>query len=128
VPSHSTDIASAIRNSAFGNWPKVVHHSSVSSDSSERSSDVEISSASDSTRDIKNYYISHYREHPSLLDLLNDLAFEFEEHKWGGQNWYTARFVCPVTKQVYEAGKLSNRDIYEQWKWSKETEKPQSSP
>lgn len=68
---------------------------------------------------LKAYYISKHSGHPSVPDLLNDLAFEFEEQKWGQRTWHTARFVCPLTKQVYEAGKLSSRDIYEQWNWSK---------
>ena len=104
-------------------WTEIVHPSSALSSRffSESSSDLKEELPTHLTPQgiLKAYYISKHSGHPSVLDLLNDLAFEFEEQKWGQRTWHTARFVCPLTKQVYEAGKLSSRDIYEQWNWSK---------
>mmetsp|Transcript_8947 Transcript_8947/g.13887 ORF Transcript_8947/g.13887 Transcript_8947/m.13887 type:complete len:1135 (+) Transcript_8947:237-3641(+) len=50
---------------------------------------------------------------------LNESSFQFEEHFREGESWWTARFICPKTQEIYEAGTLLDEEFYDIWSWSK---------
>lgn len=57
------------------------------------------------------------KKHGELI--FSETSFQFDDHFHDGKIWWTARFVCPVTKEIYEAGTLSDQDMYTKWTWSR---------
>lgn len=51
---------------------------------------------------------------------LNESSFQFEDRFHEGKVWWTARFICPDTNKVFQAGTLdSKKKLFKNWTWSK---------
>jgi pentatricopeptide repeat protein len=57
---------------------------------------------------LKDWYRDYHGK-----NVIIESAFEVEDHFQDGVVWFTARFICPVTKQVYEAGTLNDHSVIE---------------